>query len=448
MNKNWTETQEISPNFKRIAINGTHLEVGNMAYPNYCIDELSRILPSELHYFALITNEVEFPTRIDYYQKLWKTYGDELPLQDSILSGEYVDQAGYTTFYGVIEFKTNIANHIFDTISRFPGTFVFGDERALDELDIPSIFSQHKADPAITNGQYPIQFRFLDAGFEACLYVVISEVSKVKAINFRKIGALESNGFLIPTDDSAMIASMYIEENRCIIKSETRQIIRNLDFIPEVWQCIRLDEDELLLWVCPFFMGNEEKNIIIIRNGLAKFDFWGDGLEGIERVNDDFWLLFNEEATTDTTSNEGLAVIEKNGTRRFPLHQTARGLIFDGTAMAYDSDTEEIWLFQYSWEGKNQCICIKPSGSVRSIINCGYSPSTATIMDDIIWSCNHKNIIRHDLIQETVNQFAITDENGKEIDVQHCYAFDGKIVVVSKENIGYLFQTDNIHSKG
>ncbi|KGL41316.1 hypothetical protein DUK53_06135 [Listeria sp. SHR_NRA_18] len=448
MKKNWTETQETNSNFKRIAINGTHLEVGNTEYPSYCIDELSRILPSELHYFALITREVEFPTRIDYYRKLWKAYGDVLPFQDSILSREYVEQAGHTTFYGVIEFKANIASHIFDIISQFPEALVFGDERPLDALDIPSIFRQHKADPAITNGQHPIQFRFLDAGFEACLYVVISEMSKVKAINFRKIGELEPNGFLIPTDGSVMIASMYLEENQCIIKSETRQAIRNLDFIPEVWQCIRIAEDALLLWVCPFVMDNEEKNIIIIKNSLAKFAFWGDGLAGIEQVGDDFWLLFHEEATTDTTSNEGLAVIEKNGTRRFPLHQTASGLIFDGTAIAYDSQAKEIWLFQYSWEGKNQCICIEPSGSIQRIINCGYSPVTATITGNIIWSCNHKNVIRHDVIQETVNQFAITDENGKEIEVQHCYAFDGKIAVVSKENIVYLFQTDNIHSKG
>lgn len=175
MKKNWTEIQETSTNYKRIAINGTYLENGNTEYPSYCIDELNRILPSELHYFALITYEVEFPTRVDYYRKLWKAYEDELPLQDSILSKEYVDQAGHTTFYGVIEFKANIATHIFETISGFPETFVFGDERPLDELDIPSIFKQHEADSAIGNGQFPIQFRFLDAGFEACLYIVISE---------------------------------------------------------------------------------------------------------------------------------------------------------------------------------------------------------------------------------------------------------------------------------
>ncbi|AQY49777.1 hypothetical protein PWEIH_02182 [Listeria weihenstephanensis FSL R9-0317] len=177
MKKNWTEIQEINTNYKKIAIFGIYLENGNTEYLRYCVDELTKYLPPELHYYALITNEVEFPTRIDYYKKLWKACADNLPLTDSVLSKEYMDQSGETTtFYGVIEFTTNIASHIFERLNDDPDTFVFGDEKPIEELDIPNIFRQNQADPELTNGSYPIQFQFLNAGFEAGLYVTISEM--------------------------------------------------------------------------------------------------------------------------------------------------------------------------------------------------------------------------------------------------------------------------------
>ncbi|MBC1604730.1 hypothetical protein HCJ39_08400 [Listeria rocourtiae] len=444
MKKNWTEINETNGNYKRIGIYGTHLEVGNTEYPNYCIGELASILPANLHYYALVTSEIEFPTRIDYYKKLWKGYADELPLEDSILSKEYVDQSGFTTFYGVIEFRANIPNHIFETISSDSSKLLFGDDRSLKELDIPSIFKQYQANPAFIKGQFPIQFQYMDAGFEAGMHILISDMYKMRTVNFRKIGELGKNGFLMTSRNDIVLANMYLEEDYCVIESGTKELIKNLNFIPEVWQCIQSDDGMILLWTRSFFIEDEEKNIIKIRNSIAEYEFWGVGIAGIASIDDEFWLLFDEEGTTEKgLGSKGLAIVEKNGALRFPLHQTACELIFDGTAIAYDVDNEIVWLFQYSWEMRGQCIALDKYGGIQEVINCGYSPHSATVMDGIVWGLDEKNMVRHDLIQKTVNRFVIADECGKGIDVRHSYAFGGKMLVTGKDDVVYLFEVEN-----
>ncbi|EUJ47631.1 hypothetical protein [Paenilisteria rocourtiae] len=64
-------------------------------------------------------------------------------------------------------------------------------------------------------------------------------------------------------------------------------------------------------------------------------------------------------------------------------------------------------------------------------------------MDGIVWGLDEKNMVRHDLIQKTVNRFVIADECGKGIDVRHSYAFGGKMLVTGKDDVVYLFEVEN-----
>lgn len=76
---------------------------------------------SNVNYFALIVEEVEFPTRVDHYKKVWGKNKDVVNSAECVLSQEYAEETdGVTFFYGVVEIKENISKNIMGIINKIP----------------------------------------------------------------------------------------------------------------------------------------------------------------------------------------------------------------------------------------------------------------------------------------------------------------------------------------
>lgn len=183
MSKVWTEFKKngLNPELNCVAINGIEMEIGQQNYQRYCIEILSDILPgnSDMNYFALIVEEIEFPTRVDHYKKVWRKNKDVINSTECSLSQEYAEEIdGVTFFYGVVEIKDNISKNIMSIINGIPDAIVFGEMTKLENLDIPAIFQDEfikvNSDDTFTQRDYPIYFQMMDSGFEICLYVFLS----------------------------------------------------------------------------------------------------------------------------------------------------------------------------------------------------------------------------------------------------------------------------------
>ncbi|MBC1936976.1 hypothetical protein HCA69_11395 [Listeria grandensis] len=196
MSKVWTEFKKsrLQSEFNCLAINGIEMEIAQQSYPKYCIAVLNNILPkqSDMNYFALIVEEVEFPTRVDNYKKVWGKNKDIINSAEYSLSQEYTEEInGATFFYGVIEIKGDIPKNIIDIINRNPDALIFGEITKLGDLDIPAIFQQQiitvNDESVFRKRGYPIHFQMIDSGFEICLYVFINSSFSSNIVGNTKI---------------------------------------------------------------------------------------------------------------------------------------------------------------------------------------------------------------------------------------------------------------------
>ncbi|MBC1475113.1 hypothetical protein HB852_10830 [Listeria grandensis] len=182
MTKVWTEFSKCksNPMLNYMAIMGIEMEIAPYKYKEYCVEMLDATLPMEnINYFVLIFEEVEFPTRIDYYKKVWGMNKERLDLIDCERSQEYVVEIeGVTFFYGILRIDSKIPHNLAEVISEFSDGIVFGDVLRLSELDITSIFLKEKSKldntDIIKQSDYPVYFQFLNAGCEAGLYVFVT----------------------------------------------------------------------------------------------------------------------------------------------------------------------------------------------------------------------------------------------------------------------------------
>ncbi|WP_137657494.1 hypothetical protein [Listeria newyorkensis] len=196
MSKIWTEFKksEFNSNLKYLAINGIEMELVHHNYQEYCVETLDNVLPepSDLNYFALIVEEVEFPTRIDQYKKVWGKNNGIIRSSECSLSQEYVEEAdGVTFFYGIIEIKKNVAKNIMEIIKENPDAVIFGEISKLEDLDVPNIFQKEiiksNSDDILKKRDYPVYFQMIDSGFEICLYIFIAPLFSSKIEGNAKI---------------------------------------------------------------------------------------------------------------------------------------------------------------------------------------------------------------------------------------------------------------------